>query len=179
MSWADNEYSALRVACSYELRGHENIKLHKIRTRGEGWDRDRQRIWRVGALIKAFKYEGLDGPSRESEFLIENSVPEQSLQTSDYLAMMEKCPKYHSRLKHEVQELWDKRRAAARKRKERYERQKRENLKYKQEKTKLLAEHWDISLEQAVEVWDIMLDARKKKRRRVKDHKRLLQRTIA
>lgn len=91
--------------------------------------------------------------------------------------MMEENPEFHSRLKHEVKELWDKRRSAARKKKEKYERQKRQILKYKQEKTRLLAEHWDISLEESVAVWDMMLDARKKKRRRVKDHKRLLQRT--
>ncbi|KAF3017508.1 hypothetical protein E8E14_011892 [Neopestalotiopsis sp. 37M] len=90
MSWTSNEESAWFVAASYTARGYPNVKVTRVDTRAEEWDRERQKIWKVSSLVDALDYPGLAGRTvLMHEYLIENSVPEEATESSDWLKLVQ------------------------------------------------------------------------------------------
>jgi len=77
MSVTTDIQKAGRVAMNYETRGYRDVKIQKIRTKGEGWNHKVQRMWNLGALVSWFKLTFRE--YYRNEYLIENSIPPEAV----------------------------------------------------------------------------------------------------
>jgi hypothetical protein len=168
MSWTSEESVAFKVAAIYRQRGFKNIKVNKVDTQGEGWIRERQRIWSVQDLARAFDFPNHPGLKAEYEYLIENSVPQESTTTDDWLEIKDNLggikqleetvrADAEDRMKEEIRRLQSKQKA----------------LKEKMEKIKKKAKELAIS---EVDATRIIRTVERKFRRRYRGHSRLLTR---
>ncbi|GKT51222.1 uncharacterized protein ColSpa_11403 [Colletotrichum spaethianum] len=63
----------------YAARGFTGIRIIKFKTSGPGWNNNIQRLWEVRSLIRQLKLHKDDRPYFDNEFLIECSIPEESI----------------------------------------------------------------------------------------------------
>ncbi|ETS87583.1 hypothetical protein PFICI_01411 [Pestalotiopsis fici W106-1] len=174
MSWTSEKGSAYFVAASYQARGYNNVKVTRVDTQGEGWDRERQKIWRVASLVNALKYPGLAGRDvLMHEYLIENSVPEEAIESFNWLALVKKSLEAQDKAAF-VRSRWNAHCKAV-------DAKKKEKQKEKDDEIDAYAKEYNLSRDEATEWYEE--DARERRsscvktfRRRYKEHKRLLQR---
>ncbi|KAK6205874.1 hypothetical protein LQW54_008169 [Pestalotiopsis sp. IQ-011] len=195
MSCADSERFAWFVAAMYEAREYKNIKVHKIDTRAGGWDRERQRIWSLGSLVKELKFQRHPGRNRMShEHFIENCIPGEAITSSDWEQVQNRIDPYFLRfirsraqpkkkeakeeeeedeMEEEEEEDEDEDEGGLEEEEDDDEEPKKESaLKKKVESIKITAEEKGVSQGIAARM---VGQSTSQVRRRMKNHKRLLQ----
>ncbi|KAK2045216.1 hypothetical protein LZ31DRAFT_594191 [Colletotrichum somersetense] len=124
LSSTDSLDKALRIAAWYEVRNYPDVRITRFRTSGPGWDHEVQRLWGARDLIRQFGMHKDDRRYFDNEYLVEDSIPEESI--VDNINWKEARSKFNSKLRpHEscyisnaihkmnVQEMNNKRRKAA------------------------------------------------------------------
>lgn len=79
LSATDDWDKAMRIASKYAVRNLPDVEIIVFHTSGPAWNHDVQRLWRATSLIRRLGLIGIDRPYFANEYLVEESIPEESI----------------------------------------------------------------------------------------------------
>ncbi|KAJ0158272.1 hypothetical protein CTA2_11957 [Colletotrichum tanaceti] len=79
LSATNNWDEAMQIAAEHVVRNFDRVEVIGFQTSGPGWNHDVQRLWRVKILMQQLWLKKSDRPHLKNEFLVEHSIPEDSI----------------------------------------------------------------------------------------------------
>ncbi|KAI0017987.1 hypothetical protein F4780DRAFT_795532 [Xylariomycetidae sp. FL0641] len=79
ISVTDRQRKVNQVAELIIERGGTGVRIITFRSSGPGWDHQRQRLWRVWELARELGYSAFGDKLFESEYLLEDEIPPESI----------------------------------------------------------------------------------------------------
>ncbi|GJC97074.1 hypothetical protein ColKHC_05900 [Colletotrichum higginsianum] len=70
---------AMQIAAEHVVRNFARVEVIGFQTSGPAWNHDVQRLWRARVLMQQLGLKKSDRPHLKNEFLVEHSIPEESI----------------------------------------------------------------------------------------------------